>query len=559
MFEEKQLPTHVFVSYSFKDEETASIISYLLKQQPDLVPFLYADEKRTKEWPDLLIEKLKLCHAFVYLAGETPGDTQVLEANWHFEYGVKNGQRTLMVCLPGCELPEKFNIKGNFDPVRIRGSRSTIEDPIAELAHQIALRLTGTWVPSDGVPLGYLFAYEKDIIKAYKNTRLSAENRLHPKLLENGCPPDWPEIVRREAFRELNESIQSKIGAFRDPADGIVVDTRMVYGTGSGDKPASSPLTFPEAGPRKFHRYPLHGEVTLRVGILVSGGIAPGINAVIDGIVKRHELYHKAATEHVLYCRIAGSGSYRKEYILTILGYREGLQSLSNAGGRAPLPLTSEVVDRQAEMGGALLSTSRWDEFVEAKAVERDRLLTGIVSYLQNIDILYVIGGDGSMRAAHSIWKVAHDLVSKAKMRKQLSVVGIPKTMDNDILWVWQSFGFLSAVEKAREAVLNLNTEARSNPRLCILQLFGSDSGFVASHAGLASGVCDAVLIPEVDYTMQGLFDHLQERLKKALRGKPARPGGDGGNRHSPGRERLYCFRYRQGERNEPAGGLVGG
>lgn len=516
------MPTNVFISYSFNDEETASILSYFLRQQPDLVPFLYADEKRTEEWPHLLIEKLKLCHAFLYLAGKKPGDTQVLEANWHFKYGVKSGQQTALVCLPGCEIPEEFSIKRDVDPVLIRESASTIQDPIADIARQIAVLLTKTWIPSDGVPLGYLFDYEKDIIKAYKNKRLSAENRLDPKLLENGCPPDWPEIVRREPDRELDESIQSKIGAFRDPADGIAVDTRMVYGVGSGDKPASSPLTFPEAGPRKFHRYPLHGEVTLRLGIVVSGGIAPGINAVIDGIVKRHELYHQAAAKHELYRKIPASGSHgQKEYTLTILGYREGLKSLSAADRREPVQLTSQVVDRQAEMGGALVSTSRWDDFVRATAIERDALLKGIVGYLQNIDILYVIGGDGSMRAAHAIWKVAHDLYTSKRVRKQLSVVGIPKTMDNDILWVWQSFGFLSAVEKAREAVLNLNTEARSNPRLCILQLFGSDSGFVASHAGLASGVCDAVLIPEVDYTMKGLFHHLWERLTKRYEESP--------------------------------------
>lgn len=176
------MPTHVFISYSFKDEETASIISYLLRQQPDLDPFLYADEKQTKEWPELLIEKLKLCQAFLYLAGEVPGDTQVLEANWHFNNGVKSGQRTVMACLPGCDLPEKFSIRGNFDPVRIHEARPPIQDPIAEIARQIALRLTGTWIPSPGVPIGYLFDYEKHIIEAYKNKRLSAENWLHPRL-----------------------------------------------------------------------------------------------------------------------------------------------------------------------------------------------------------------------------------------------------------------------------------------------------------------------------------------------------------------------------------------
>ena len=86
--------------------------------------------------------------------------------------------------------------------------------------------------------------------------------------------------------------------------------------------------------------------------------------------------------------------------------------------------------------------------------------------------------------------------------------------MDNDILWVWQSFGFLSAVEQAKETILHLHTEVKSNPRLCIIQLFGSDSGFVVSHAALASGVCDAVLIPEVRFSMEGLSRYIRKKLK---------------------------------------------
>jgi 6-phosphofructokinase 1 len=85
--------------------------------------------------------------------------------------------------------------------------------------------------------------------------------------------------------------------------------------------------------------------------------------------------------------------------------------------------------------------------------------------------------------------------------------------MDNDILWVWQAFGFLSAVEKAREAILSMHTETASNPRLGIVQLFGSDSGFVASNAALASGVCDLVLIPEVHFSMAVVSDYIRRRL----------------------------------------------
>jgi 6-phosphofructokinase 1 len=96
-------------------------------------------------------------------------------------------------------------------------------------------------------------------------------------------------------------------------------------------------------------------------------------------------------------------------------------------------------------------------------------------------------------------------------------VVAIPKTMDNDILWVWQAFGFLSAVEKAREVISNLHTEVSSNPRLGIIQLFGSDSGFVVSHSVLASptGHCDVALIPEVPFSMTKLAMWIREKMCK--------------------------------------------
>lgn len=85
--------------------------------------------------------------------------------------------------------------------------------------------------------------------------------------------------------------------------------------------------------------------------------------------------------------------------------------------------------------------------------------------------------------------------------------------MDNDVLWVWQSFGFLSAVEKAKGFIMQLHTEATSNPRLCVMQLFGSDSGFVVSHAGLASGVVDLALIPEIRFSMRKVAAYIRKRL----------------------------------------------
>ena len=113
------------------------------------------------------------------------------------------------------------------------------------------------------------------------------------------------------------------------------------------------------------------------------------------------------------------------------------------------------------------------------------------------------------MRAAHALQKTALD------MGETISIVGVPKTMDNDILWVWQSFGFLSAVEWSKEAIQQLYTEAKSNPRLCVIQLFRSDSGFVVTHAVTASEVCDLFLIPEVPFEMKMISKYIKEKLNK--------------------------------------------
>jgi 6-phosphofructokinase 1 len=103
-------------------------------------------------------------------------------------------------------------------------------------------------------------------------------------------------------------------------------------------------------------------------------------------------------------------------------------------------------------------------------------------------DILYVIGGDGSLKTAHEI----------AVRNPTRSVVGLPKTMDNDVLWVWQSFGFDTAVEQATRVINTLHSEAEATRRICVVELFGAESGFVAANAVLGSGHVDAVLIPEV-------------------------------------------------------------
>jgi 6-phosphofructokinase 1 len=255
-------------------------------------------------------------------------------------------------------------------------------------------------------------------------------------------------------------------------------------------------LCFPEAGPRKRLSYSSTDDLT--VGILVSGGIAPGINAVVAGIVERHNLY-----------KDKGGGA------LTIKGYQNGLNAIYRRGDHSR-SLTKADVEARADRGGSILGTSRLEDFVTGSPAERRAALRQAVDNLSTYDvkILYIIGGDGSMRAAHAIWRTARDL------GRDISIIGIPKTMDNDVLWMWQSFGFLSAVQRSRDLIQELHTEAKSNPRLCVIQLFGSDSGFVVTHAISAIGVCDLFLIPEVPFTMTKLCDYIRKRLKE--RYKPA-------------------------------------
>lgn len=97
--------------------------------------------------------------------------------------------------------------------------------------------------------------------------------------------------------------------------------------------------------------------------------------------------------------------------------------------------------------------------------------------------------------------------------------MAIPKTMDNDILWAFRSLGFVSAVEKAKELLAELHVESRSNSRLLVVQLFGSDSGFVVCDVALSTGVCSAILIPEIEFSMTGLCSHICTRLRKQLQG----------------------------------------
>lgn len=387
---------------------------------------------------------------------------------------------------------------------------------------------TLTWTDEHlrfGLPASpHIFDYEKDMIRFYLAKRcyelldqgmpkeeVESLKQRHRSILnvwseekvketlEKGIAADWPNVYRYVK----TESNPLKTDAFRSDEEESLVRAAALVGLDAPGKP----FVFPEAGPRPHVALPTHQR--LKVAIVVTGGIAPGINAVIDAIVQRHEAYRNAA---------------KQKYVLEIIGLKNGLLAIEKDKGFTghSRRLTSADTVEHATRGGSMLGTSRDEELLDPNPTKRSARLEVIAKELRtrDIDVLYIIGGDGSMKAAHALWHKVNSSSEDSRGSARMSVVAVPKTMDNDILWVWQSFGFLSAVEEAREIVERLHTEVRSNPRLGIVQFFGSGSGFVVSHAVLAAatGHTTLALIPEMDFSVIGVARYVKQRLWEAAR-----------------------------------------
>jgi len=485
----------IFISYNFENEYFVRRVSYHLSKQENLDPFCWADKGRAdKGFDKQLRDALSISDAFVAFIGEKVGKTQIQEIM--AADLMPTIIHRILATFGKPEIPPEIDFIKKWSPVMIDGLE---EDDALECAERIVRYLGETWIPPDGIPKSYIFDYEKDIIKAYMR-----EGGITGEEIEKGCPKEWPKVEKLHQDNVDDEDAleEAAVGLYRDweydatgnicvkPRDPRVVPAAL---TEFHSKcPKEENMTFPEAGPRRSLAYPKGHGAGLQVGILVSGGIAPGINAVIAGIVRRQFMY-------------AAKGKYVGN--LGVKAYINGFDALLRRGGNFRL-LHENDVDNITNVGGSMIGSSRVEQLVDASPSKRSKALEAIARRVAaDVQILYVIGGHGSMRAAHAIWKTARNL------NLELSVVAIPKTMDNDILWVWQSFGFMSAVDHAKQLIEYMNTEVTSYPGLCVIQLFGSDSGFVAAHAVQASGVCDLCLIPEAKFTMGNVSTYIKNGL----------------------------------------------
>lgn len=238
-------------------------------------------------------------------------------------------------------------------------------------------------------------------------------------------------------------------------------------------------LSFERAGPRARLAYD-PSKVT--AAIITCGGLCPGLNDVVRALTL--SLHH-------------GYG------VRNILGIRYGFIGLT-AQGRPPLALNPDLVEEIHRQGGTMLGSSRGFPPMDA-------VMEGIRRH--GIDQLFVIGGDGTQRGAHNIH------LELQKQGLPVVVVGVPKTIDNDIPWIDQTFGFETAVEVAAQVVDCAHVEAKASERgIGLVKLMGRNAGFIAAHAALSSMDANLVLVPEVPFVLDGpngLLAWLTERMDR--------------------------------------------
>ncbi|HHO77394.1 MAG TPA: ATP-dependent 6-phosphofructokinase [Deltaproteobacteria bacterium] len=266
---------------------------------------------------------------------------------------------------------------------------------------------------------------------------------------------------------------------FIDEAERILIDNTLESVLAYSRKKKELPC-FERAGARKKIFF---DPSKTKCGVVTCGGLCPGVNDVIRNIVL--ELHHMYGVEN-------------------IYGIPYGLQGFIPEYRHSFIELTPSFVEHIHEIGGTVLGSSRGAQSVPdiVDAIER-----------VNMNVVFFIGGDGTLKAASA---VAREALSRGF---KCSVIGIPKTIDNDINFISKTFGFDTAVEEARSVIQCAHVESKGAPfGIGMVKLMGRDSGFIAANAALASRDANFVLVPEDEFDIEGdrgFLASLEKRLKE--------------------------------------------
>ncbi len=275
-----------------------------------------------------------------------------------------------------------------------------------------------------------------------------------------------------------DQMLDKCIREFVNEEEKIVVD---VYSNKLADifKNGGEPCALEQAGPRKTIYF---DPSKLRCALVTCGGLCPGLNDIIRSIVL--ELFH----------------GYK---VKNIYGIKYGLQGFIPKYGHEIMELAPSSVEHILDTGGTILGSSRGPQDIEEIVDSLERM---------NIGILFMIGGDGTLMAAS---RIADSITARGL---KTSIIGVPKTIDNDIFMVSKSFGFDTAVDVATISIKGAHNEAQAYPNgIGLIKLMGRHSGFIAATATLAQQDVNFTLVPEIDFDMEGpngLLNKLQIRLE---------------------------------------------
>ncbi|HPV42070.1 MAG TPA: ATP-dependent 6-phosphofructokinase [Spirochaetota bacterium] len=283
-------------------------------------------------------------------------------------------------------------------------------------------------------------------------------------------------LGKRAVPSPLRSAYASHDTSFEDDNERLIYDPLVINNDGSCIKADQS---FELAGPRSLIYF---DPERTRSAIVTCGGLCPGINAVIRSIVMT---------------------SYYRYGSRSILGIRYGYSGLDPKKGYEPIALDPDMVEDIHLEGGTILGSSRGGtEDMDALVDTLSRL---------GIQILYTIGGDGTLRGAHRIAEIARS------RGMELAVVGVPKTIDNDISYVQRTFGFETAFSVAVDSIYTAHVESKGAPNgIGLVKLMGRYSGFIAAHACLAMNDANFILVPEVPFDLHGgngFLAHLKKRM----------------------------------------------
>jgi 6-phosphofructokinase 1 len=347
----------------------------------------------------------------------------------------------------------------------------------------------------DSSRLSFCFTYEFVLLKqkplSLRNAVSLIDIHLHPH--ENNCihPPTRLCDLMHESFivktlgkcsipspLRLSKVKDDGIFEFIEDGDRVLMDNSL-NATRQTLLSGGEPLSFEKAGPKeKIYFEP----AKTKVAIVTCGGLCPGLNNVIRGLV--NHLFHRYG-------------------VRSVYGIQYGYAGFIPANNLPYIELTPDIVDDIHKDGGTMLGSSRGKQPTDQIVDTLERM---------NINILFAIGGDGTLRGAHDI----HEEITRRNLK--ISVAGIPKTIDNDVNYIDRTFGFDTSVSVAMNILKDAHYEAKGAFNgIAIVKLMGRDSGFIAANAALASPDVNFVIIPEMNFDLNGPEGFLTVLKKRLL------------------------------------------